>query len=135
MLDVWKRTLDRIPSQFGKLVYLAELRNDNSGKYQHFGLAQLYGEDEANRVLRASHESVFGEWLTYPLERQRAELESYLVGLDDDRRTVLQTWGTLAPYRKLPPEAAGEAERMLFSSDLEVTLELMRRESFGGRDG
>jgi len=129
MFDVWARTLDRIATQFGKLVYLADLRNDNSGRYQHFGLAQLYGEDECNRVLRSSHEKVFGEWLGLTLERQRADLESYLDGLDDDRRTILQTWGTLAPYRKLPPEAAGEAEQLLFRSDLEIILELLRRES------
>lgn len=133
MLDVWKRTLDQVPTQFGKIVYLAELRNDNSGRYQHFGLAQLYGEDESNRVLRQSHEKVFGEWLTYPLECQRADLESYLNGLDDDRRTILQTWGALAPYRRLPPEAAGDAERMLFTSDLEIILELLRREISGAR--
>ena len=135
MLDVWKRTLDRIPTQFGKLAYLSELRNDNSGRYQHFGLAQLYGEDEANRVLRSSHEKVFGEWLTYSLERQRSDLEAYLEGLEDDLATVLQTWGTLAPYQKLPPEAAGEAERHLFGSDLEIILELIRRESAGASGG
>ncbi len=135
MLDVWKRTLDQIATQFGKLVYLAELRNDNSGRYQHFGLAQLYGEDESHGVLRSSHESVFGDWLTYSLERQRADLESYFEGLDDDLGTVLQTWSTLAPYQKLPPEASGDAERLLFTSDLEIILELIRRESSGARGG
>lgn len=135
MLDVWKRTLDQIPTQFGRLVYLAELRNDNSGRYQHFGLAQLYGEDESNRVLRSSHEKVFGEWLTYSLEGQRADLEAYFDGLEDDCATVLQTWGALEPYVKLPPEAAGDAERLLFSSDLEIILELIRRESSGERGG
>ena len=128
MLDVWRRTLDQVPTQFGRLVYLTELRDGNSGRYRHHGLAQLYGEDDANRVLRASHEKVFGEWLTYSLERQRADLEDYLAGLDDAASTVLQTWSTLEPYQNLPPEAAGEAERLLFTSDLEIILELIRRE-------
>lgn len=129
MLDVWSRTLDQIPAQFGKLACLAGLRNENTGRYQHFGLAQLYGEDEANRVLRSSHERVFAEWLTYPLEQQRADLETYLDGMEEDRVTILQTWSSLAPYEKLPPEAAGDAERLLFTSDLEIILELMRRAS------
>jgi len=127
MQDIWNRTLDQIATQFGKLAYLAGLRNENSGRYQHFGVAQIYGEDEANQVLRSSHERVFAEWLTYSLERQRADLEAYLAELEDDSRTVLQTWGTLAPYEKLPPEAAGDAERMLFRTDIEIILELMRR--------
>ncbi len=128
MEDVWNRTLEQIDTQFGKLAYLAGLRSENSGRYQHFGVAQLYGEDEANRVLRSSHERVFGDWLTYPLEQQRQDLETYLDGMEDDRRTILQTWSALSPYEKLPPEAAGEAEHLLFRSDLEIILELMRRE-------
>jgi hypothetical protein len=127
MYDVWNRTLEQIETQFGKLAYLAGLRNDNSGRYQHYGIAQLYGEDEANRVLRSSHERVFAEWLAFPLEKQRFDLEQYLAGMEDDLRTVLATWSTLAPYEQLPPEAAGEAERMLFASDIEITLELIRR--------
>ena len=127
MQDVWNRTLDQIGTQFGKLAYLAGLRNENTGRYQHFGVAQLYGEDEANQVLRSSHERIFAEWLTYPLEQQRADLTAHLAGLEDDPRTVLQTWSTLAPYEKLPPEAAGDAERLLFTTDIEIILELMRR--------
>ncbi|MCB1021004.1 MAG: hypothetical protein H6509_13335 [Bryobacterales bacterium] len=128
MQDVWARTLDQIETQFGKLAYLAGLRNENSGRYHHYGLAHLYGEDEANHVLRASHERVFVDWLTFPLERQRQDIEEYLSSMDDDLPTVLQTWGTLAPYERVPPEAASDAERLLFVSDLEITLELMRRE-------
>lgn len=127
MQDVWSRTLDQIGTQFGKLAYLAGLRNENSGRYHHYGLAHLYGEDEANHVLRASHERVFVEWLTFPLERQRGDLEQYLNEMDDDLPTVLQTWGVLSPYERLPPEAASDAERLLFTSDIEITLELIRR--------
>ncbi|MEZ5366342.1 MAG: hypothetical protein R2748_29400 [Bryobacterales bacterium] len=128
MQDVWTRTLDQIGTQFGKLAYLAGLRNENSGRYHHYGLAHLYGEDEANQVLRASHERVFVEWLTFALERQRDDIEEYLGSMEDDLPTVLQTWGALAPYERLPPEAASDAERFLFSSDIEITLELIRRE-------
>jgi hypothetical protein len=135
MLDVWNRTLEQIPTQFGRLAYLAALRNENTGRYQHFGVAQLYGEDEANHVLGSSHERVFSEWLSYPLEQQHADLESYLDGMDEDRRTILQTWSSLAPYEKLPPEAAGDAERLLFNSDLEIILELMRRAIGGSTAG
>jgi hypothetical protein len=135
MLDVWNRTLDQIPTQFGKLAYLAGLRNENSGRYQHFGVAQLYGEDEANHVLGSSHERVFGEWLNYSLEQQHTDLEAYLDGMEEDRRTILQTWSSLAPYEKLPPEAARDAERLLFTSDLEIILELMRRAISGSGRG
>ena len=126
MRDVWSRTLAKIPSAFGKIVYLASLRNENTGKYQHFGLSQIYSDEDADIVLRESHEELFREWLTYSLEPQKIDLEEYLGGLDDDRATVLDTWWTLAPYRRLIPARATEAERELYISDLELILELLR---------
>ncbi len=68
MKDVWQRTLSQIPTTFGKVAHLASLRNENSGQYEHFGLAQLYSDEEADRVLGLSHHQVFREWLNFPLE-------------------------------------------------------------------
>ncbi len=128
MDDLWRRTLAQIPTLFGKIVYLAELRDENSGTYQHFGLAQRYSAEEADRILRESHERVFGEWLNCPLEHQRDNLEEYLRTLDDDRETVLRTWMTLAPYNNLIPINTREAERLLYISDLELILDVLRNE-------
>ncbi len=124
--DLWSRTLSQVPTAFGRVVYLASLRDPNTGRYQHFGLAQIYSDENADRALRLSHTQAFGEWLNYPLERQKADLEEYLNSIDGDRVKVLQTWASLAPYRNLLPTDATEAERQLFVSDLELILELLR---------
>ncbi len=128
MQDMWERTLSQIPTTFGKVAHLASLRNENSGQYEHFGLAQLYSDGEADRVLGLSHQQVFREWLNFPLEKQRQDLEDYLESLEGERKKVLQTWLTLTPYKNLVPVDAVEAERLLFISDLELILELMRNE-------
>ena len=128
MKDVWQRTLAQIATTFGKVAHLASLRNENSGQYEHFGLAQLYSDEEADRVLGLSHHQVFREWLNFPLEEQRQDLENYLASIEGERKTVLQTWLTLTPYKNLLPVGAVEAERLLYISDLELILELMRNE-------
>ena len=128
MDDLWRRTLAQIPTLFGKIVYLSGLRDVNSGGYVHYGLAQRYSTEEANRILRESHERVFGEWLNCPLERQRDDLEEYLRSLEDDRETILRTWFTLAPYNNLIPINTREAERLLYISDLELILDVLRNE-------
>jgi hypothetical protein len=127
--DLWNRTLAQVPTTFGRIAYLASLRDANTGRYQHFGLAQVYSDQEADQALRASHAEAFREWLNYPLVRQKADLEDYLSSLDEDRRTVLQAWAALGPYKNLIPTDAIEAERELFVSDLELILELMRSEA------
>jgi len=126
--DLWARTLSQVPTLFGRLAYLASLRDANSGRYQHFGLAQVYSDEEADQALRSSHARVFADWLNYPLTRQKADLEEYLLSIEGDRRTLLETWAALSPYRNLIPAEATAAERELFLSDLELILQLLRSE-------
>lgn len=126
--DVWERTVSQIPTTFGRIAYLASLRNENSGRYQHFGLAGIYSEQEADRVLRLSHREVFADWLNFSLLQQRYDLEAYLNSIEDDRKTVLATWLDLSPYRGLIPADATAAERRLYLSDLELILDLLRNE-------
>ncbi len=126
--DLWRNTLVQIPSVFGRLVYLSSLRDANTGTYKHFGLAQIFGDQVADEALRASHQQVFAEWLGYGLEQQKADLDLYLAGLDGDRRTIVDTWIRLAPYRNLVPSAVRDVERELYVKDLEILLELLRSE-------
>jgi hypothetical protein len=124
--DLWRNTLSQIPTLFGRLVYLSSLRDTNSGVYEHYGLAQVFGSKEADRTLRQSHSQVFASWLNLNLEQQKGELEDYLAGLEEDIQSILTNWIRLAPYRNLIPTRAREVERQLYLTDLEVVLELLR---------
>jgi hypothetical protein len=123
--DLWRNTLSQIPSVFGRLVYLASLRNANSGRYEHHGLTLVFGEEDANKALKKSHIQVFREWLSFNLEQQKADLDLYLSGLYEDKRTVLTTWRELAPYRNLVPVRLRGVEKRLYTADLKALLELM----------
>lgn len=124
--DLWRNTLSQIPTVFGRLVYLASLRNQNSGNYEHHGLALVFGEDEANRALRDSHSAVFTDWLNFNLEQQKADLDLYLAGLFEDKRRVIETWIRLAPYQNLIPASIRTVERRLYISDLAALMELFK---------
>jgi hypothetical protein len=126
--DLWRNTLSQIPTIFGRLVYLSSLRDQNSGVYEHHGLAQIFGTKDADKTLRHSHAHIFAEWLNLGLEQQKADLEAYLAGLEDDVRAILATWLRLAPYRNLVPARAREVERQLYVTDMEVVLDLLKRE-------
>jgi hypothetical protein len=126
LADVWRHTLSQIPSVFGRLVYLAGLRNPNSGRYDHHGLALIFGADEANRALKKSHKQVFAEWLSFNLEQQMADLTLYMSDLPEDKKTVLQAWTKLKAYKNVLPSNAKTVDRRLYLSELETMLELLR---------
>jgi len=126
--DLWRHTLSQIPCVFGRLVYLASLLNSNTGRYEHHGLAMVFGEPESDRTLRLSHEAAFREWLNFNLEYQKADLDLYLSNLSIDKKTILSTWIRLTPYRNLVPGSAESQERKLFFADLEALLGLLKNE-------
>jgi hypothetical protein len=126
--DLWRHTLSRIPSLFGRLVYLCSLRDHNTGVYEHYGLAQAFGDEEAARVLRESHMNAFSQWLCLTLEQQKADLDLYLSSLEGHRRAILDTWIRLQPYRNLLPSNVRVVERELYMTDLETILALLKNE-------
>ncbi len=126
--NLWRNTLSRIPTTFGRLVYLNSLRNVNSGAYEHYGLSQTFGETEADLALRRSHSQTFADWLRFGIEAQKADLDTYLSDLEGDHREILKNWIQLKPYRNLAPAKARSAEIELYSSDFEVLLELLKNQ-------
>ncbi|HEY6391760.1 MAG TPA: hypothetical protein VIX89_10810 [Bryobacteraceae bacterium] len=127
--DLWRNTLSRISSVFGRLVYLAKLRNSNSGQYEHYGLTIVFGDLEAHRALKKSHRETFSEWISFSIERQKSDLELYFSDQPEDQRTILKTWEKLQPYRNFPPTAAKDVEKKLYLADLRAILAVLKNAS------
>jgi hypothetical protein len=130
--DLWRHTLSQIPSVFGRLFFLASLRNQNSGRYEHHGLAQMFGGLEAHRALKKSHREAFSEWLSYSIEEQKADVELYLSEQQENKRTILKTWEKLEPYRNVLPSSVNDVEKKLYLSELRAILNLLRNASGAG---
>ena len=133
LANLWRHTLSRIPNVYGRLVYLASLRDPNSGLYRHHGLGAAFGRDDSSRALRESHEQVFGEWLKLPLERKSLDLKEYLESLEAEQAIVITTWMRTGHPRTLAPERATNAQIAHFRRDIEALLVLIRNASAGGR--
>jgi hypothetical protein len=126
LADLWKHTLSRIPSVYGRLAYLASLRDPNSGLYRHHGLSLVFGREESGRALQDSHRQVFLEWLSLPLPAKSSDLTAYLTGLEDGRGIVATTWLRTGHFRNLIPDYATRAQKAQFRHESETLLQMIR---------
>lgn len=75
--DFMGLTLPAVPGVWGKLRYIASLRQE-SGRYEHWGLVRLYGDVAVQRALSEAHRTVFLQVLRTPLKEllQDAQLSA-----------------------------------------------------------
>jgi hypothetical protein len=126
--------LKGIPTQFGRLVYLASLRDSTSGYYCEPGLNSLLGPEGTDRAIRHSHHQVFSEWLAYSLAEQKADIDDFLREQGHIPGQPFN-WSASLPYRSVIPPAARDVERQLYLADLETLLELLKAEHAGAFSG
>lgn len=125
--DLWVRDLSHIDTSYGRLVYLAGLRNPDTGRYEHYGATGNASGGDANRALRRRHEAIFTEWVSYPLERKKADIELYIASIDQvDRAELIDAWLRLTPYKNLVPASIQGPERQKHISDFEAILGLLK---------
>jgi len=121
------KEVDLIPTSYGRLVYLAGLRDPNTGKYEHFGTTSNRGEAQVNRSLRERHESIFNRWVSFSLESKKADLDLYIASIGrGDKIEMVDTWLRMTPYKNLVPGSFQGPERQKHISDFEALLGLLK---------
>jgi len=125
---MWRKTLARICTRFGRLVFLASLRDSFTDQYAHPPLSQVVGREITDRTLRDSHHEIFAEWLGFTLAEQKADLDAYLAECAAPAAAAI-------PYRDLAPASAHPVERQLYLTDIETLLQLVGRGASGRQSG
>jgi hypothetical protein len=122
-----RQTLEEIPGQFSRLIYLASLRDHNTGRYHHYGLETRFSAEAIDEGLRRCHLEVFAHHLTLPLQEQTQDLLRFFESLKDDRARLVEAWQQLRAYQILPPQNCSPLARELFTNNVELILEILRQ--------
>lgn len=122
------REIAHIGTFYGQLVYLASLRNPDTGKYEYYGVTpKLTSTQDANRTFRRIHEQVFTRWIGLTLERKMADIELYISNIGQvDQCELIDAWLRLTPYKNLVPASIQGPERERHASDFEAILGLLK---------
>jgi len=107
------------------MIYLASLRDCNSGLYLHPELSQQEGVRVADRALRVCHEQVFRSLLITRLPDYVCQLEQYIRYTRGETATMLKTWKSLQAYRATVPVGAAATSAELFFLNIAIALEAL----------
>src|SRR5437764_15300050 len=72
--DVKETTLSAISGLLARLAYLGSLRRGH-GRYQHWGMEMVHGQEPSERALRAAHGDVVTSILRMPLASLEDDLK------------------------------------------------------------
>ena len=117
--------LKGLPNDLTRVIYLASLRDCNSGVYLHPQLSTGDRIHEADRALRGCHEELFRRLLTTPLQAFVVQLEEYIRYTRAERATILKTWKSLQAYRATVPMGVLETSAELFCLNVEIALAVL----------
>ncbi|HXW92769.1 MAG TPA: hypothetical protein VEK33_19630 [Terriglobales bacterium] len=118
--------LDTFPNDLTRLLYLASLRDCNSGAYLHPQLSARMGTEVADHALCACHDRVFRRLLITPISGYVVQLEEYIRYARADRSTVLNTWQSLRAYRATVPVLALPVYCEIFWLNIELALTVLQ---------
>jgi hypothetical protein len=121
-----RSTLLGLSCQFERLIYIASFQNpENRGQFTEL-LPSDYDRGEVDLPLSREHRKIFEEWLGLALEEKLADLEAYALGRGEAMVDIAHQW--FVPERRagLVPHGAFPPEKLLFQSDVELLLMILR---------
>jgi hypothetical protein len=124
--DVRDQTLSDLPGHFNRLIYLASLRDHNTGRYGHYGLELRFPSEAVQAGLRRCHLQAFEELVNLSLQEQTQDLIAFFTSLKTEPARLVEAWRRLRSYEILPPEDCHPLARQLFDKNVETILQVLR---------
>lgn len=124
--DLNNRTLLSLPGCFGRLIYLASMRDYNTGRYYHEGLVNRFSEAVATEALTRCHREAFHRLVRSPIAELVSELKRYMESTPAEAEQLLGTWERLQPYRVAVPAQSSPVLAEFFTSNVKIALSILK---------
>lgn len=112
-----------LPNDLIQLIYLASLRDCNTGHYFHPQISRH--NNAASDALLFCHEEVFDRLLAAPLSKYIQQLAGYIGYTHADAGQVLGMWKSLPAYRAAVPLRASALDAEFFFTSIETALTVL----------
>lgn len=123
--DLRRRTLAGLSQPLAKFIYLASMRDYNTGLYYHDGLADRFSSEVACEALADCHREAFQQLLKSSVESLVRQLEGYLASSRARALDVVAVWKGLEPYRVAVPVGTDPFAAEFLFSNLKIALAIV----------
>ena len=123
--DLRHRTLSALPQSLDRLIYLASMRDYNTGLYYHDGLAARFSQEVACEALADCHREVFRQLVACSVETVVCQMEAYMKSTRTSPGEFLAAWRKLEPYRVAVPVEADPLSAQLLFSTFKIALAIL----------
>lgn len=107
--------LSALPNDLTRLIYLASIRDYNSGTYRHPVLSRQFEATAAHQAFQACHQEVFARLIAHPVSKYVEQLEGYIRYSRAERSLFITSWKALQAYKAaIPLQASRRACEMFF---------------------
>jgi hypothetical protein len=114
-----------LPNDLSRLIFLAILRDNNSGHYYHPEVAQRFSVEVADRAMLACHRQIYEQVVALPLEDLTDQLDAYMATVPAPKERLIESWTKLRAYRATIPIDADPISTEIFFMKVEVAVAIL----------
>jgi len=123
--DILRALRESLPNDLARLIFLATLRDNNSGHYYHPEVAQRFSREIADQAMLACHRRIYEQVVRLPLEDLMDQLDAYMATVRAPKERSIESWSKLRAYRATIPMDADPISTEIFFMKVEVAVAIL----------
>jgi len=123
--DILRALTVSLPNDLSRLIFLATLRDNNSGHYFHPDLARRFSECIADRAMLACHRRIYRQVVALSIEDLTDQLDLYVTTIPAPRERMIESWTKLKAYRATIPMDTDPISAEIFFMKVEVAVAIL----------
>jgi hypothetical protein len=124
-VDILRALSVSLPNDLSRLIFLATLRDNNSGHYFHPDLTRRFSERVADWAMLACHQRIFKQVVALSIEDLTDQLDLYVTTVPAPRERMIESWTKLKAYRATIPIDTDPISAEIFFMKVEVAVAIL----------
>ena len=123
--DILRALRVSLPNDLSRLIFLAILRDNNSGHYYHPEVAERFSVEISDRAMLACHHQIYERVVALPLEDLTDQLDAYMATVPVPKERLIESWTKLRAYRATIPMDADPISTEIFFMKVGVAVAIL----------